>query len=73
LGGSSPGRVVNSCLPLIYTLEKKAMQEVPAWPSELRYTVYYFADISLMTGGYVALIRRRCLDCGQVRIDKEYA
>jgi hypothetical protein len=32
------------------------------------------ADIGPMAGGYAALIRRRCrcLDCGQVRIDKEY-
>jgi hypothetical protein len=22
---------------------------------------------------YTAIVRRRCLDCGQVRIDKEYA
>ena len=37
--------------------------------------IYFFADIRLMTGGYAAIIRRRCrcLDCGQVRIDKEYA
>ena len=39
---SSPSRVVNSYLPLIYTLEKKAMQEIPAWPPELRYTGVLF-------------------------------
>jgi hypothetical protein len=36
---SSPSRVVNSCLPVIYTLEMKAMQEIPAWP---RYTGVLF-------------------------------
>jgi hypothetical protein len=40
--GESPGRVVNSCLLPIYTLEKKAMQEVPAWPSELCYAGVLF-------------------------------
>jgi len=39
---SSPNRVVNSCLLPIYTLEKEAMQEIPAWPSELRYTGVLF-------------------------------
>jgi hypothetical protein len=36
---SSPSRVVNSCLPVIYTLEQEAMQEIPAWP---RYTGVLF-------------------------------
>jgi len=36
---SSPSRVVNSCLPVIYTLEKEVMQEIPAWP---RYTGVLF-------------------------------
>jgi hypothetical protein len=35
--------------------------------------VYFLADISPMTGGQTAIIRRRCLDFGQVRIDKQYA
>jgi len=37
---SSPSRVVNSCLLPIYTLEKEAMQEIPAWP---RYTGVLFS------------------------------
>jgi hypothetical protein len=39
---SSPSPVVNSWLPLIYTLETEAMQELPAWPSEIRYTGVLF-------------------------------
>jgi hypothetical protein len=75
LGGSSPGRVVNSCLPLIYTLEQEAMQEIPAWPSELPYTGVLFCGHQPYDRRITAIIRRRCrcLECGQTRIDNEYA